>query len=187
MPKVNDESLRRILNLQDKRKNLAEQKERLDREDWFLIDVQFTLESLANYQIAHAAYPEILIAWRDEQAQIPESKKTFLDILEPFPPFPPSAYDMGDFLLHRGEQAYCRIEKNADSTSERWAVRSCEFARLEAKGHILSITVVDQGERVALLVEETRRSREAERAAELVAQPDQPVQSPRGTITPLIL
>ncbi|MGB9153260.1 MAG: hypothetical protein WCD70_09275 [Alphaproteobacteria bacterium] len=158
MTKISDKARKQIADLQDAYKKLTKKKEAIERKDWFLVDVKFTPETIAAHQAELKAFPDVLAAWQKEQATStkPENEKTFGDLMEPSPPLQLSVYNLSDFL-HQGrrlpELSSLGIETHADGTGQRYAIRAREFAVLEQKPHILSITVVDRGERVAALVE----------------------------------
>jgi hypothetical protein len=183
MSKIEDKTRKQIAALEAKYKNLTERKKLLERKDWFLVEVKFTPESLEAYQSKLKSYPDELATWTAQKAQtLLGLPMMFVRSMEPMQPLRPSAYGMSDFP-YQGlirQQVNCHIETDANGSSEKWAVRASQFAQLEQKPHILSITVLDQGERVAALVEETLSKRQAERLAQSTGKNDAQRPAPRA-------
>lgn len=168
MAKISAETWWQVETIESEYRRLGRRTPELARKDWFLVNVKFTQESIDARQAEIEAYPAKLARWQKLYEAAPENLKTYLSVRKKHPPFSISAYDLNDALNRSAEESlrYCLIERAASGKSEKLAIRAAEFDVLDRRPHISSITVLDHGERVAALVEQTMRAQEATRIAE---------------------
>ena len=169
MSKVDAEGARRVAAMLDRYEKKKERVEDIRREDWFLIEVTFTPEALHAYADARAKY-EAKVSWEEGA-----SKEKIQ------PPFPLLTYDLADAHGAVERADYHLLSLSQDGATEQLAVRVSQFSVLEKRAHVLSVAVLDQGEHLLKVIEESSRAAEARRIAEFGGEkPQNPRGRPKG-------